>query len=254
MAYRRTCPGALIARSKTKKSLSYNKPNQLVQRIMRNRTPPRPKGHAIPDFSPVPRQRNRHDGWTPQRQRAFIEALARTGSVSHAAAEINMATESAYQLRLHPKGESFRKAWEAALDFGVQRLEDIALERAMNGVLEPVFVHEGQIGERRRYNDRLLMFLLRHRLTDRYGDKRYDILTPKREAELRAQWEAEMNRPSDGSRALEEIRRKLLQMKERGAGQKALGIAEEEQAEPSPEPEQPQQQDEPVKDPRIRTF
>jgi hypothetical protein len=235
---------------------------------MKNRTPPRPKGHAIPKFTPVPRQRNRHDGWTPERQRAFIEALARTGSVSHAAKEVNMAAEGAYQLRLHPKGESFRKAWEAALDFGVQRLEDIALERAMNGVLEPVFGSDGQIGERRRYNDRLLMFLLRHRLTDRYGDKRYDILTPKREAELRAQWEAERDRPSDGSRVLEAIRQKLLQMKERGAGQEASGHAqgggegaidweedEEEKADqPSPDAGHPQEKDEPVKEPRIRSL
>lgn len=234
---------------------------------MKNRTPPRPKGHAIPKFTPVPRQRNRHDGWTAERQRAFIEALARTGSVSHAAAEVNMATEGAYQLRLHPKAESFSAAWAAALDFGVQRLEDIALERAMNGVPEPVFGSEGQIGERRRYNDRLLMFLLRHRLTDRYGDKRYDILTPKREAELRAQWKEEMDRPSDGSRALEAIKRKLLQMKERRAAQRALGHAkeegedaidweeEDEQADqPPPEPDQPQEKDKPHKGARIRSL
>jgi hypothetical protein len=225
---------------------------------MRNRTPPRPKGHAIPDFDPVPRRRKRHDGWTPERQRAFIKALARTGSVSHAAAEINMAKEGAYQLRLHPQGESFRKAWDAALDFGVQRLEDIALERAINGVLEPVFGRDGQIGERRRYNDYLLMFLLRHRLPDRYGDRRYDLLTPKREAELRAQWEAERGRPSDGSRALEAIRQKLLQMKERGEGQEdedAIDAEGDDDApQSSPDTEPPQVKAESRPEPRIRTF
>ena len=219
---------------------------------MRNRTPPRPAGHAIPDFTPVPRKRKRHDGWTPERQRGFIDALARTGSVEHAAKAVNMTTVGAYQLRLAPGAESFREAWTAALDFGVQMLEDVAMQRALYGVLEPVFGKDGQIGEKRRYNDYLLMFLLRHRLTDRYGDKRHDILTPKREAELHAQWAAE--RASNGGRALEAIRKKLLEMKERGAGQEASGHAEEEEAEPSPEPEQPQEQDEPVKEPRIRTF
>ena len=29
---------------------------------------------ALPDFAPVPRK-HRHDGWTPERQRAFVEAL-----------------------------------------------------------------------------------------------------------------------------------------------------------------------------------
>jgi hypothetical protein len=225
---------------------------------MRNRTPPRPKGHAIPDFDPVPRRRKRHDGWTPERQRAFIKALARTGSVSHAAAEINMAKEGAYQLRLHPQGESFRKAWDAALDFGVQRLEDIALERAINGVLEPVFGRDGQIGERRRYNDHLLIFLLRHRLPDRYSDKKYDLLTPQREAELRAQWEEERRTKNDGSRALEAIRQKLLEMKERGEGQEdgdAIDAeGDDDAAQPSPDTEPPQEKTEPRPEPRIRTF
>lgn len=133
---------------------------------MKNRTPTPARVIA---FTPVPRRRARHDGWTPQRQRAFIDALAETGSVSHAAAQVNMATEGAYQLRLAPGAEEFRAAWETALDHGVQRLEDAAMERALHGVARPVFGANGQIGERREYNDRLLMFMLRHRQPDRYG-------------------------------------------------------------------------------------
>ena len=37
-------------------------------------------GHALPAFEPVPRK-FRHDGWTRERQKAFIAALADTGSV-----------------------------------------------------------------------------------------------------------------------------------------------------------------------------
>lgn len=174
-----------------------------------------------------------------------------------------MASEGAYQLRLAPGSESFRKAWEAALDFGVQRLEDIALERAMEGVLEPVFGRDGQIGERRRYNDRLLMFLLRNRLAERYGPRKEDLWTPEREAALRAQWEEEQRQRSDGGRALEELKRKLLAMKERG---EALGPTEgedraatdgeekEEADQSSPDAEQPQEKDEPHQEPRIRAF
>ena len=36
---------------------------------------------TIPDFTPVPRQRMRRGGWSAERQRAFIELLAETGSV-----------------------------------------------------------------------------------------------------------------------------------------------------------------------------
>ncbi|HEX8572955.1 MAG TPA: hypothetical protein VF759_09400 [Allosphingosinicella sp.] len=42
------------------------------------------------DFTPVPR-RYRHDGWTPEWQKAFIAALAVTGCVERAARMVNIA-------------------------------------------------------------------------------------------------------------------------------------------------------------------
>ncbi len=119
-------------------------------------------------FTPVPRK-YRYDGWTAERQRAFIAALAETGSVTAAARRINMASEGAYALRRARGAESFAAAWEAALASGVQRLTDIALERAIEGVPVPVFHKGEQVGERRWYNDRLLMFVLKHHQPDRYG-------------------------------------------------------------------------------------
>lgn len=122
----------------------------------------------IPAFTPVPRK-YRHDGWTPERQRAFIEALAATGSVTAAAARINMSPEGAYYLRRQPGAEGFAAAWAAALDHGVQQLADVAIDRAIHGVAVPVFWRGEQVGEKRWFNDRLLMFLLRHHLPERYG-------------------------------------------------------------------------------------
>lgn len=117
-------------------------------------------GHALPQFEPVPRK-YRRDGWTPERQKAFIAALADTGSVKRAARAVNMSPEGAYWLRRQPGSETFRRAWEAALDFGVQRLKDEAFDRALNGQLSPVFVAGKLKGFRRVKNDRLLMFCLR---------------------------------------------------------------------------------------------
>lgn len=132
---------------------------------MQNRVPtPRP----VLDFEPVPRK-YRYDGWTAERQRAFIAALAETGSVKAAAKRINMSYEGAYYLRRQPDADGFRAAWIAALDHGVQRLADIAIERAIEGVPVPIHWRGEQVGEKRRYNDRLLMFILRHHLADRYG-------------------------------------------------------------------------------------
>jgi hypothetical protein len=138
---------------------------------MQNRTPIAADARPpLPDFTPVPRK-YRHDGWTPERQRAFIGALADTGSVSRAAAMVNMAQTNCYTLRRAPGAESFRRAWEAALDFGVARLKDIAFERAIDGYLVPVFVAGKLLGFRRRHNDALLMFCLRHYGQDAGGKR-----------------------------------------------------------------------------------
>ena len=74
---------------------------------------------------------------------------------------VNMTTVGAYYLRRQKGADAFRRAWEAALDYGVARMKDIAFERAIEGYLVPCFVGGKLIGWRRKYNDRLLMFCLR---------------------------------------------------------------------------------------------
>jgi hypothetical protein len=132
--------------------------------------PPREERPPLPEFVPVPRK-YRHDGWTPARQKAFIEALADCGSVTRAAAMVNMAQANCYTLRRAPGAEGFRRAWDAALDFGVKRLKDVAFERAIEGQLYPVFRGEKLVGFHRRKNDALLMFCLRHYGEDANGKR-----------------------------------------------------------------------------------
>ncbi|MBX9884567.1 MAG: hypothetical protein K2X68_06305 [Novosphingobium sp.] len=152
---------------------------------------PAAKG-TLPAFTPVPRQCNRHDGWTADRQRGFIEALADTGSVRAAAHAVNMTPEGAYYLRRQPGAEEFSKAWEAALALGVQRLEDVAMERALHGIEVPVYHFGAVVGSRKVYNDRLLMFLLRNRASKRFkASARHDAPTRAEIAKLKKQWQAE---------------------------------------------------------------
>jgi hypothetical protein len=125
-------------------------------------------GAGAPDFTPVP-VRPRHDGWTPEKQSAFIEALAESACVDEACRRVGMSTQSAYALRRRVDAQSFRIAWDTALDYGVRRLSDVALSRALNGVSRPVFYRGEQIGERRYFDERLTMFLLRYRDPRRYG-------------------------------------------------------------------------------------
>ena len=159
----------------------------------------------LPDFTPVARKSQRHDGWTPARQKAFIEALADTGSVSRACAMVNMTTVGAYYLRRQKGAESFRAAWEAALDFGVARMKDIAFERAITGYLVPMFVGGKLIGWRRKYNDRLLMFCLRHYGEDANGKRtKIEYFSTRAQAGAAASEQGDM--PTPGPSRLREGR------------------------------------------------
>ena len=120
------------------------------------------------DWVPVLR-RPRPDGWTPQRQRDFIAALADCGCVEQAARETCMSVTSCYRLRRAPGAEHFAAAWDAALVQASRRLVDLAFDRAINGSDEPVFDKEGhRVGRRMKTNDRMLMFLLRAYMPERF--------------------------------------------------------------------------------------
>lgn len=169
----------------------------------REARPPVPAGE-LPAFAPVPRQCQRHDGWTDERQRAFIEALADTGSVEAASRAVSMSQRGAYHLRRQPGAESFRQAWEAALQLGVQKIEDVAMERALHGVEVPVYSYGKLVGQRTVYNDRLLMFMLRNRAPERFTEGKAKGLNAIGKMELdrlkkqwREEWEEEQAREEE---------------------------------------------------------
>lgn len=90
---------------------------------------------------PVP-LRPRHDGWTPERQAGFIEALGETASVTQAAARVGMSVQSVYWLRRQPGAVSFRQAWAHAVADAWGRVEETAIERAVHGETE-VYERDG---------------------------------------------------------------------------------------------------------------
>jgi hypothetical protein len=65
-------------------------------------------------FTPVA-TRPRRDGWTPERQRRYVAALALTGRVDRAAAIVGLSQQSAGRLRLRSDGQGFGLACCAAL-------------------------------------------------------------------------------------------------------------------------------------------
>jgi hypothetical protein len=123
---------------------------------------------AVPGFDPVP-LRYRRDGWTPDRQVGFIRAIAECGCVAEACRRVGISAESAYELARRPDAQSFRIAWDIAMDNAVRRVGDGAFSRAVNGVEIPHFYKGELVGTHRRYNERLTMFILRTRDPDRFG-------------------------------------------------------------------------------------
>lgn len=150
-----------------------------------------------------------------------------------------MSTVGAYNLRRQPGAESFREAWEAALQLGVARVEDLVMDRALNGVEEPLYSYGKLIGTRTRSNDRLLMFILRNRAPDRFAEGKPKALNAIGQMEAdrlkkqwRAEWEAEQRHVSaEDVRAsidpkIEEVRRRF----QREAAHRWAALSEETRA------------------------
>lgn len=111
-------------------------------------------------FTPVPRQRHRRNGWTEERQSLFLFALSRCGSVSRAARSVGMTARSAYHLLDAPGADDFARAWDEALDEGVERVRADALHRALVGEFVPVLRKGKLVRVEHRRSDRLALALL----------------------------------------------------------------------------------------------
>jgi hypothetical protein len=108
--------------------------------------------------------RARTDGWTPERQAAFLGALAETGSVSAAARRVGMARETAYRLRRRSDATSFAAAWDAVLGKPTPARRKVTAEelaqRALYGLLKPHFYRGEHVATTRKAdNSALLRYL-----------------------------------------------------------------------------------------------
>ena len=111
-------------------------------------------------FQPVPRKRNRRSGWTEERQRAFIAALASCGSVRAACRHVGLSVPTVYRLLSLEGAESFADAWDEAAELGRARMKADALERALNGAFVPVYRKGRLVRVEYRRCDRLAIAML----------------------------------------------------------------------------------------------
>lgn len=106
---------------------------------------------------------------TKEKLESFFLHLGRTGSVTLAAERSGLRRPTLYKMRAND--EWIAKRWQRALDLGVERLQDDAMRRALDGVERPVWRNGEQVGTVQQYDNRLLQFLLRSHRPEIYGDR-----------------------------------------------------------------------------------
>lgn len=110
---------------------------------------------------PNPAPQSRADGWSPPRQRRFLEVLAATGVVRLACESVRITARSAYNLRMHRDGAAFRLGWDAAILIARVRLADDLLARAIVGNEETIRKDpDNHEIIRHRHDNRLAMSML----------------------------------------------------------------------------------------------
>jgi hypothetical protein len=165
------------------------------------------------DFEPVP-LRHRTGGLTPERQRAYVEALADTGLVREAAARVGVSEQAIARVRRRLDAVDFDRACEAAHMFGARRLRSIAFERAIEGSLKGHYYHGELVSQERVYDNRLLVYLL--------GKTEHLLEPPEDTTAICANWEPHMDALEQGlpppePDELEDIADQLVWQKDDGA-------------------------------------
>lgn len=116
---------------------------------------------SLPDDLPAPADATRADGWTPARQRRFLETLAATGVILLACESVRITARSAYNLRIRHDGAAFRLGWDAAILIARDRLATDLLARAITGQEEVIRRDPDNLEIRRhRHDNRLAMSML----------------------------------------------------------------------------------------------
>jgi hypothetical protein len=82
-------------------------------------------------------------------------------------AQVTTAAHYGWMKKFPKYRETFLEIRQLAADY----LEGVAIDRATNGWLEPVFYQGNKCGSVRRYDGGLLQFLLRGIMSERYGAK-----------------------------------------------------------------------------------
>jgi hypothetical protein len=112
---------------------------------------------------------NRIAGWSGDKQRSFLQAVAEGLTVDQACRLVGLSKQSAYAFRLSAKGGHFALGWQAALLRSRDLLADELMARAYHGTVEVITRPDGSEVERHRHDNRLGMAMLTR--LDRMADR-----------------------------------------------------------------------------------
>lgn len=99
----------------------------------------------------------------------FVEKLAEYVSVVKTSKAVRISRPTLYKWR--DDDPDFKLAWDEAAKVGIEKLQDEAIRRAMEGVDKPVYQGGFKVGQIREYSDTLLIFLLKGMKPKMYRDK-----------------------------------------------------------------------------------
>jgi hypothetical protein len=102
----------------------------------------------------------------------FLNVLIKTGgNIARTCKKMSLCPSTV--LRHRRNDEAFGIAVSEAIDTGADLLEDEAIRRALDGVDKPVFYKGKEVSVIREYSDSLLMFLLKGKRKEKYGDSKH---------------------------------------------------------------------------------
>ncbi len=135
-----------------------------------------------PVRSPAPEPAPPLDRESPQRGlgelvlKNFLRFLSLSGSVTYAAFKAGIERRTLYRRKAND--EAFAAEWDEALQLGIDRLQDHAMQRALHGTERTVYRNGKQIGSTQQYDNKLLQFLLRAHRPEIYGARQQSAAPP----------------------------------------------------------------------------
>lgn len=113
--------------------------------------------NAHPDLNP---RTERTDGWTAERERDFLSAIAEGHRVEAACRIVGMSHQSAYAFRRRAAGATFALGWQAASLLARNKIADVLVARALDGQVDTYTRADGETITRHRYDNRLATTIL----------------------------------------------------------------------------------------------